>query len=73
MQPISSCDPAEIAALPNPNDAPRFNQWKPNENADAPMLFVDIIDNGASMYDVPAMPQDVHELAQLFTTRPEIW
>jgi hypothetical protein len=69
MQPISSCDSSAVI----PNGMPRYNIWNPSENANASVIFVDLIDGGASMYDPPAMPQDVHELVQLFATRPEIW
>jgi hypothetical protein len=69
MQPVSSCDPFAI----HPNGLPKYNPWNPSDGANAPAIFVDAIDNRASMYDPPAMPQDVHELVQLFTTRPEIW
>ncbi|KAF6264821.1 hypothetical protein COO60DRAFT_22761 [Scenedesmus sp. NREL 46B-D3] len=69
LQPISGCGESTVGA----GSLPLFNRADPSENAAAEELFVDIIDFGASPWDPPAMPQDVHEVAQLFTSRPEIW
>ncbi|WIA15574.1 hypothetical protein OEZ85_002201 [Tetradesmus obliquus] len=69
LQPISSCSSAKV----DPGSLPSFNYHSPEQQADAEMLMVNIIDSGTSEFDPPAMPPDVHNVVQLFTTRPEIW
>ncbi|WIA43735.1 hypothetical protein OEZ86_010161 [Tetradesmus obliquus] len=69
LQPISSCSSAKV----DPGSLPSFNYRSPEQQADAEMLMVNIIDSGTSEFDPPAMPPDVHNVVQLFTTRPEIW
>uniref|UniRef100_A0A383VNV2 GT23 domain-containing protein n=1 Tax=Tetradesmus obliquus TaxID=3088 RepID=A0A383VNV2_TETOB len=69
LQPISSCSYAEV----NSSSLPSFNHQNPQQHADAEMLMANIIDSGTSGFDPPAMPPDVHDVVQLFTTRPEIW
>jgi hypothetical protein len=69
IQPISSCDQNTV----NANNLPTFTHLDPGANSDANALMVNIIDGGTSEYDPPAMPPDVHDIAQLFTSRAEIW
>ncbi|WIA16933.1 hypothetical protein OEZ85_013856 [Tetradesmus obliquus] len=69
LQPISSCSSSDI----NPTSLLSFNDQNPEQHADAEMLMVNIIDGGASEFDPPAMPPDVHDAVQLLTARPEIW
>lgn len=69
LQPISSCSSAKVDS----GSLPSFNYRSPEQQADAEVLMVNIIDSGTSEFDPPAMPPDVHDVVQLFTTRPEIW
>jgi hypothetical protein len=66
MQPITSCDQRIV----QPYKLPIFNHRNPDQNAGAEVLMVTIIECGASEYDPPAMPPDVHDTAQLFSSRP---
>lgn len=70
MQPVTSCGEAnEVDA----QSLPKLNVKEPTEHSDADAIVVDVIDNGASSYDPPAMPWDVLEAVQLFNSRPHIW
>jgi hypothetical protein len=40
---------------------------------EAPVVQLDIIDSVQTSLDPPAMPPDVLQVAQLFSTRPDIW
>jgi hypothetical protein len=69
LQPVTSCsEPSESS-----ESLPKLDPHNPNQHADAAAIVVDIIDNGATSYDPPAMPWDVLEAVQLFNSQPQIW
>uniref|UniRef100_A0A383W6Q5 GT23 domain-containing protein n=1 Tax=Tetradesmus obliquus TaxID=3088 RepID=A0A383W6Q5_TETOB len=70
LQPVTSCGEANEA---DAQSLPKLNVKEPKEHSDADAIVVDVIDNGASSYDPPAMPWDVLEAVQLFKSRPQIW
>jgi hypothetical protein len=70
LQPVSSCSEPDESTV---NSAPTLSPNSPDAPADAAVVRVDIIDDGASSYDPPAMPWDVLEAVQLFNSRPQIW
>lgn len=69
LQPVGSCAVDDMNTTNLPELKLNAREYLEEEQE----VSLPIIDNGASEYDPPAVPQDVLEAVQLFNARPHVW